>query len=363
MEEQKKIALESQEQMTNAQKIWNALKKHRKEYLKSIPVAFVLVSLYVLGLPNYYSAQVVVVPESSGGEMSSIASLASSFGISLGGSSKGADAITPTLYPDFMNSVAFTSSLFGIKVQKDSDNRVMTYYDYLTYDQKSPWWDKVIQSVFGIFSPKKEKRKGMGKVDPFRLTPDQYAMVRTIHSKIKWDVGRRVEYLSIKVVDQDPLVAATVADSVREHLQDALIEYRTKKARHDLAYIESLYKEAKVKYEKISEVYADFLDSNRDVTLETVRLRQTKLENELQLHYNNYTALSAQLLAAKAKVQEKTPVFTTLDNATVPLGNEGPFRKRIVMLFVLFVFLCHSGWILHKEGQLKLLLKAEKKKQ
>ena len=69
MEEQKKIALESQEQMTNAQKIWNALKKHRKEYLKSIPVAFVLVSLYVLGLPNYYSAQVVVVPESSGGEM------------------------------------------------------------------------------------------------------------------------------------------------------------------------------------------------------------------------------------------------------------------------------------------------------
>ena len=130
-----------------------------------------------------------------------------------------------------------------------------------------------------------------------------------------------------------------------------------------MAYIESLYKEAKVKYEKISEVYADFLDSNRDVTLETVRLRQTKLENELQLHYNNYTALSAQLLAAKAKVQEKTPVFTTLDNATVPLGNEGPFRKRIVMLFVLFVFLCHSGWILHKEGQLKLLLKAEKKKQ
>ena len=187
-------------------------------------------------------------------------------------------------------------------------------------------------------------------------------MVQTIHGKIKWDVGRRIESLTIKVTDQDRLVAATVADSVRVRLEEALTEYRTKKARHDLAYIESLYKEARIQYERISEIYADFLDANRDVTLETVRLRQTKLENELQLHYSNYTALSAQLLAAKAKVQEKTPVFTTLENATVSLGNAGPFRKRIVMMFLLFVFLCHSAWILYKEDQLKLLLMIEKKK-
>lgn len=363
MEEQKNVAPESQEQMTNAQKIWNALKKHRKEYLKSLPVAFVLSCLYVLGLPDYYTAQVVVVPESGGSEAGTLASLASSFGISIGGGSKGGDAIVPALYPDFMNSVAFTSSLFDIKVQKDSDYRVMTYYEYLSYEQKSPWWDKALQSVAGIFSSKKKERKGIGKVDPFRLTPDQYSMVQTIHGKIKWDVGRRIESLTIKVTDQDRLVAATVADSVRVRLEEALTEYRTKKARHDLAYIESLYKEARTQYERISEIYADFLDANRDVTLETVRLRQTKLENELQLHYSNYTALSAQLLAAKAKVQEKTPVFTTLENATVSLGNAGPFRKRIVMMFLLFVFLCHSVWILYREDQLKLLLMIEKKKK
>lgn len=364
MEEQKNIAPESQEQMTNAQKIWNALKKHRKEYLKSLPVAFVLSCLYVLGLPDYYTAQVVVVPESGGSEMGSLASLASSFGFSLGGGSRGEDAITPTLYPDFMSSVAFTTTLFDIKVHKDSDNRVMTYYDYLANEQTSPWWDKAIGVVIEMFNPqKKDECKEMGKVDPFRLTPAQNSMVLKIQSKVKWDVGRRIEALTIKVTDQDPLVAATVADSVKERLQDALTEYRTKKARHDLAYIESLYKEAKVKYERASEVYADFLDSNRDIMLETVRLRQTKLENELQLHYSNYTALSAQLLSAKAKVQEKTPAFTTLANATVPLGNAGPFRKRIVMMFLLFVFLCHSAWILYREDQLKLLLMIEKKKK
>ena len=233
MEEQKKIASDSQEQMTNAQRILGALKKHRKEFMKSLPIAFVLSCLYVVGLPDYYTAQVTLVPE-SGGEMSSIASLASSFGISLGGGGKGEDAITPTLYPDFMSSVAFTTSLFDIKVQKDSDNRVMTYYEYLEYEQKSPWWSKAIESVTSIFGSKKQERKKMGKVNPFRLTPEQNSMVNTINSKIKCDAGKRSDLIVIKVTDQDPLVVATIADSVKERLQGALTEYRTKKARHDM---------------------------------------------------------------------------------------------------------------------------------
>ena len=124
-----------------------------------------------------------------------------------------------------------------------------------------------------------------------------------------------------------------------------------------------MYKEAKEKYEKSCVLYADFTDSNQGIMLESVRLKQTKLENDMQLYYNNYNAISTQLLAAKAKVQEKTPAFTTLQDATVPLGNAGPMRKRIVLLFLLFVFLCHSAWILYRENELKLLLGLEKKKK
>ena len=368
-EENKYIEEQEEESSIDFGKIFRDLLKHKKLYYKVLPITFVIAAFIALSIPNYYQCEVKLSPElSSRRSTSSLSSLASSFGINISGAMGNAtEALFPTLYPDLMNSVDFKTSLFPVLVtiegNKDAgeSDRTMTYYEYLENEQKSPWWDKAIKSVLGIFSSPKEERKGMGKVDPFRLTPDQYSMVKTIHGKIKWDIGRRIEALTIKVEDQDPLVAATVADSVRERLQEALTEYRTKKARHDLAYIETLYKDAKMKYEKISEVYADFLDANRDVTLETVRLRQTKLENELQLHYSNYNALSAQLLAAKAKVQEKTPVFTTLENATVPLGNAGPFRKRIVMLFVLLVFLCHSAWILHKEDQLKLLLKVEKR--
>jgi hypothetical protein len=44
------------------------------------------------------------------------------------------------------------------------------------------------------------------------------------------------------------------------------------------------------------------------------------------------------------------------------LRKAGPKRSRIVLIFVLVVFLCTTGWILHKEGELMLLLGLEKKK-
>ena len=93
------------------------------------------------------------------------------------------------------------------------------------------------------------------------------------------------------------------------------------------------------------------------MTLESVRQKQSKLENEMQLRYNNYNALSAQLLAALAKVQEKTPAFTTLERATVPMIKAGPNRKMIVFLCTFLSVIFLTIWIMYKEGIFKPLLK------
>jgi uncharacterized protein involved in exopolysaccharide biosynthesis len=78
-----------------------------------------------------------------------------------------------------------------------------------------------------------------------------------------------------------------------------------------------------------------------------------KLENDMQLRYNNYNALSAQLLAAQAKVQQDTPAFTTLERATVPGGKTGPNRRLIVTLFTVLSFVVLTLWIIYKEGEFK----------
>ena len=51
----------------------------------------------------------------------------------------------------------------------------------------------------------------------------------------------------------------------------------------------------------------------------------------MQLKYNTYTTLVAQLKAADAKLQERTPVFTTIQGAEVPVKPSGPKRVLFVL--------------------------------
>ena len=76
----------------------------------------------------------------------------------------------------------------------------------------------------------------------------------------------------------------------------------------------------------------------------------------MQLQYNAYSQLAAQLQVAEAKVQEETPAFTTIQSATVPVRKAGPGRLKIIFIFLFLAFLGTTVWILHKENQLKPLL-------
>ena len=75
-----------------------------------------------------------------------------------------------------------------------------------------------------------------------------------------------------------------------------------------------------------------------DMVLESYRAKQTDLENDMQLKYNTYTTLMAQYQMAKAKVQERTPAFTLVQGAAVPIKPAGPKRMLFVagMCFLFF---------------------------
>ena len=334
--------------------LWAAVKRRKRLYAVVLPVAFLLACIYTLGLPNYYTVQVKLAPElSSRSSGSSLSALASQFGLSVGSGSR-TEALYPTLYPDLMNSVDFKTSLFRIPVKREGDDKAMTYYDYLLHEQKTPWWSGAIGGLMKLFSSNAEKKER--QVDPFRLTQRQTAIAQAIDRKVVCDVDKKTAVITIDVTDQDPLVAATMADSVQMRLQDFITQYRTKKARHDLAFTKKLYQESKERYTRARQNYAAFSDANQDLILESVRSKQTDLENEMQLQFNAYNTLAQQLQMAEAKVQEETPAFTTLQSATVPVRKAGPARSRMVLIFLFVVFLGTTAYIFYKEGELKKLL-------
>ena len=342
-------------------KIFKDLLKHKMLYAKVLPVAFVLAAIYALSLPNYYNCTVKLSPEMSGSRsVSGLASLASNFGVNLGSSSSGSDAIMPTLYPDLMNSVDFKTSLFQVPVtiegdkEKGEKDRTLSYYDYLSKEQKAPWWSSATKAIFSLFSNREEKKEEA--VNPFRLTREQTGIIKAIDQNVVCEVDKKTMVITINVTDQNPVICAKMADTVKTRLQNFITEYRTSKARVDLEYNRKIAAETKARYEKARQKYTEFADANQDIILQTVRQKQTDLENEMQLQYNAYTQVAAQLLAAEAKVQEETPAFTTLQSATVPVLKAGPKRAQMCLIFVFLAFLGTTGWILYKEDDLKPLL-------
>ena len=365
-EEIKNIEVVEEESSIDFGKIFKDLLKHKRLYYKALPVAFVLAAIYALSLPNYYECTVKLSPElSSSRSTSSLASLASSFGFNLGQGTAGmgTEALFPTLYPELMNSIDFKTSLFPVKVTIEGDkekgeaDRTMPYYDYLKDEQKSTWWSAAIggtmKAITSLFAEKKEEKKS---IDPFRLTKKQAAIVKALDKKIVCDVDKKTMVITISVTDQNPVIAAAMCDSVKNRLQKFITDYRTSKARVDLEYNKKIAVETKARYEKARQKYAEFMDSNQDVILQTVRQKQTDLENDMQLQFNAYQQVAAQLLAAEAKVQQETPAFTTLQSATVPVRKKGPKRAQMCIIFVFLAFLGVSAYILHKEDDLKPLL-------
>lgn len=346
-------------------KIFQDLLKHKRLYYKVLPITFLVVAVITLSIPNYYNCTVKLSPEMSGSKSTSgLASLASSFGVNLGTAGNlGTEALFPTLYPDLMNSVDFKTSLFHVPVTIEGDkedgtpDRTMSYYDYLCNEQKMTWWSAAIGGfkkwVISLF---KDEEEGVEKLDPFRLTIKQDNIVKTIDEKVVCEVDNKTMVITIKVTDQNPVIAATMADTVKTRLQKFITDYRTSKARVDLEYNKKITAETKVRYEKARQRYAEFMDANNDIILQTVRQRQTDLENEMQLQYNAYQQVAAHLLAAEAKVQEETPAFTTLQSATVPVEKAGPKRAQICIIFLFLAFLGTTAYILYREDDLKPLL-------
>ena len=351
MEEKQKERAQQPKAPIDFAAAWSAIKKYKKVYGVALVVAYVIGSVIGFSLPKTYNCQILLTPESGSGASSlgGLAALASSFGVNIGGGAQGGDAITPMIYPDLMKSVDFKTSLFSIKVKKKDDKKLITYYDYLKYEWRVPWWE----DWFGWKAPKPQKDT---IVNNFELTGEQARIANLAIKNVVCRIDKKTSLITIDVTAQDPYVAALLADSVRAHLQDFLTEYRTNKARHDLEFLSKLNRQAKRDYEHIRQVYYEYMDANQDVSLLSATQRQNDLENEMQLAYNNFTATSAQVLAAKAKVQEDTPAFTPIQSATVPLGPSGPNKKMILFVCLFLAALGTTIYALSKENQLKPLL-------
>lgn len=321
----------------------------RRLFYKVLPIVFVLSCVYIFSLPRYYKSVIKLAPELENSNADgALSSLASSFGLDFG-SMQTTDAITPLIYPDLLEDNAFMSNLLSIRVKSIDGKISTTFHDYLKTYQKKAWWSYPIGWLKSLLSKKDSSVQDTNGHDPYHISKNEYAIMEVARNSINISIDKKTGVISIEVKAQDPLICRTLADSIKDKLQIFITDYRTNKSRNDYEYYEKLTADAKLEYEEALRQYGSISDASTNVSLRSVELKLENMENDMLLKLNAYTTLNNQLQAAKAKVQERTPAFTLIKGASVPLRPAGPKRLLFVLGMLVLSVIVVSLYLVRKD--------------
>lgn len=331
-----------------AMKLWN----QKKKICLWCFIGAIFGLVIAFSIPREYDSGATLAPEigNNSGKMSgSLGAMAAMVGLS-GAQQMGTDAVNPMLYPDVVSSVPFLYGLFDVQVEDIKAEKRMTVQQYVEDEMRSPWWSAILSAPFKLLAllrSSDDEGEGGEETRAFRLTKDEYDIVEVLSKRITASVDQKTAVISINVQMQDPMVAAMLADTVVNRLQEYITDYRTNKARKDLEYAEKLNQEAKDNYYKAQQAYADYLDRNNGLILHSASTTRERMQNEATLAFNLYNQTAQQVQMAKAKVQENTPVYAIVSPPTVPIKPSAPRKVLILVGFVFLAFVACAAWILY----------------
>ena len=287
-----------------AQKLW----KERKFLLKGCGIAVVVGLIVAFSIPKEYTTTVKLAPETQdAAKKSSLGGLAAMAGINLNAAA-GADAISPDLYPDVVQSTPFLLELFPVEVTDKEKELSTTLYDYMSEHQRKAWWGyivsapfKALGAVMSLISGDEEESEGL---NPYHLTKDQEEVVKALQERVSVSVDKKTLVITASVQMQDPVISAQMTKVVLENLQNYITNYRTE---------------------------------------------QERLKNEMTLTFNVYNTLAQKLEQDKLRVQEETPVYTVIEPATVPLKASSPKKALILVGFVFLALFGCIGYLFVKD--------------
>jgi uncharacterized protein involved in exopolysaccharide biosynthesis len=150
--------------------------------------------------------------------------------------------------------------------------------------------------------------------------------------------------------------AAQLGQRGQELLQQYITEFKIKKAKANLDFIQQRFDETAQKFEAAQQQLAVFSDRNKNVSLATAKTEEQRLTSQYNLIYSIYSELAKQLEQAKIQVKQDTPVFTIIEPISVPTKRSKPNRPMILFIWLFLGGVLGTGIVFGK-GYLKTVKK------
>ena len=340
-------------------KLW----KNRSMIIKWC-IAGAIIGLVVgFSIPKTYKASVTFAPETQQKVGSGVSSIASMMGVNLNNS---VDAISVEMFPDVVHSTPFIFELFDLPVTFERRDSVMTLtlVEYMKEYQKRPWWTSILKFPFkalgwciDLVTPGDEEEEDSvgGALNPNNLPKKERGVVKFFAENIMVNVDKKSFKTQMSLELQDPVVVATVMEAITENLKDYMSDYRTSKARQDVDNLQVIADLRKADYYKAQHAYANYIDSNKNVSLQSAQVERERLQQEMNLAYQVYSQVATNLEAARIQAEQAKPVFVIINPVTVPLQRTAPSKAKMLVIFTFLAGCISAAWILFGDEYWKKL--------
>ena len=271
---------------------------------------------YGLILPIKFNSTTVFIPQNQESSSSSLSGVASLVGINLGSGSLGSE-IPSSMYPQIVESIKFKRLLL---------NKVIDTKTNLTIEN-------FLAKHYSIEEVEEENISDLG------MTLNEEKYFEILNEILNVSVNQKDGYISINCEMPIAEYSAKIAKFSRELLQNIIIEYKIETARQNLIFSEGQLIEKKKEFDEIYSKLAFFSDSNLNSVNSFILNEKNKLESEFQIISAVVEEISKQVEQAKLQLKKDTPVFSTIQEAVIPIKKSSPKKAQLVIIFSFLGFI------------------------
>lgn len=326
-------------------KLWN-----RRRFLMRIVIAFFLFGLFIaIFSPNEYTSKIKFLSQTSSvskvsGKWSGIAALV---GVNL---STGVDneEIPTNIYPKIISSISFQRDLMETKLNFKNNDSAISFKNY--YNEHIETDAVTVLRKYTIGLPKtiveaiKDKKSPREQVLYLKdslvfIDFEEQKLRKLLRESLIFSIDETDGVISIAVTLNEAIPAAQLAQSAHELLQKEIISYRTAKAQNQMDFIQKQFDEQIVNFKTAQYDFASYKDRNRFNITQISQIEYQKLQSEYDLSYTVFSELQRQLVAQQIQVNKDTPVFTTINEAIVPVEISNPKGVKTLITFIVLGFM------------------------
>ena len=335
----------------------------RKIIIKTTILFFVIGCIVALLSPVVYTSETTFVPQVSEDQMSSskggLGSLASLAGINLNQVSPSSDSyLSPLLYSKLTESEEFSFKIINEEIVNLKGDK-LTIKEYLLLDKSYFNLIGFIKKyTIGLLVNNKMSKNNRDLFKSFNfLSEEDFELVNSVKEKFTVDLNEKEGCITVRSKDKDPFISTQLVKIITKNLQSRIIELRTNKIKERLEFSKEQYELKQGEFDFLQKNLAEFKDSNKNISTASFRSKLQKLESEYQLQQNILINLASEYNNNKIKLNKDTPIFSVIDEVSVPNIRSAPNRTFLVIVFVIIGFALSLAFVLSKESISKFIEK------